>query len=60
VSDRLVDMRTPLAASEHVRIELGAGGELYVATANLTLHRPLEPTSSALLRCTSNPRKIPS
>jgi hypothetical protein len=38
VSDRLVDVRTPLAVSETVRIELGADGTMHVVTPSVTLH----------------------
>lgn len=38
MSERLVDVRTPLAASANVRIELGSDGELHVVSPRLTLH----------------------
>jgi len=38
VSDRLVDVRTPLAASEHARVELGRDGVLHVLVGAVTLH----------------------
>jgi hypothetical protein len=38
VSDSLIDVRTPLAVSQNVRIELGADGRLHVVTPQLTLH----------------------
>ena len=38
MSERLVDVRTPLAVSANVRIELGDDGALHVVTPRLTLH----------------------
>jgi len=38
VNDELIDVRTPLAVSENVRIELGNDGALHVVTPRLTLH----------------------
>jgi hypothetical protein len=38
MSDDLVDVRTPLAASRHVRVELGRDGVLHVLAGPLTLH----------------------
>jgi len=38
VKDGLIDVRTPLAVSENVRVELGENGGLHVVTALLTLH----------------------
>lgn len=38
MSDELIDVRTPLAAAEGVRVELGQRGELHVVTPTLTLH----------------------
>ena len=37
-NEKLVDVRTPLAASEHVRIELGRDGVLHVLAGPITLH----------------------
>jgi hypothetical protein len=34
----LIDVRTPLAVSENVRVELGENGSLHIVTALLTLH----------------------
>ena len=38
MKDGLIDVRTPLAVSENVRIELGNDGALHVVTPRLTLH----------------------
>jgi hypothetical protein len=38
MSDTLIDVRTPLAVSENVRVEVGGDGALHVVTALLTLH----------------------
>lgn len=38
MSDEWVDVRTPLAVSENVRVEVGDDGRLHVVTAMLTLH----------------------
>lgn len=38
MSDRLVDVRTPLAASEHARVEMGQDGVLHVLVGSVTLH----------------------
>jgi hypothetical protein len=38
MSDQLIDIRTPLAASENVRIEAGSDGVLHVHVGPLTLH----------------------
>ncbi len=38
MSDGLIDVRTPLAVSENVRVELGEDGVLHVVTGLLTLH----------------------
>ena len=38
MKDGLIDVRTPLAVSENVRVELGENGSLHVVTALLTLH----------------------
>lgn len=38
MNDELIDVRTPLAVSENVRIELGTDGALHVVTPQLTLH----------------------
>jgi hypothetical protein len=38
VSDELVDVRTPLAASRNARVELGRDGVLHVLSGPVTLH----------------------
>jgi hypothetical protein len=38
VSDQLVDVRTPLASSEHARVEIGRDGVLHVLVGAVTLH----------------------
>jgi hypothetical protein len=38
VSDKLVDVRTPLAASKHARVEIGRDGVLHVLAGPVTLH----------------------
>jgi hypothetical protein len=38
MSDRSIDVRTPLAVSENVRVEVGADGALHIVTALMTLH----------------------
>ena len=38
MKDGLIDVRTPLAVSENVRVELGENGALHVVTALITLH----------------------
>lgn len=38
MSDRLVDVRTPLATSEHARVEMGQDGVLHVLVGAVTLH----------------------
>lgn len=38
MSDTLVDVRTPLAASENVRVEVGRDGALHIVTPVVTLH----------------------
>jgi hypothetical protein len=38
VSDQLIDVRTPLAVSEHVRVEIGRDGVLHVLAGPVTLH----------------------
>jgi hypothetical protein len=38
LSERLVDVRTPLAASEHARVEMGQDGVLHVLVGSVTLH----------------------
>lgn len=38
MSDQLLDVRTPLAVSENVRIEAGSDGVLHVLMGPLTIH----------------------
>lgn len=38
MSDRLVDVRTPLASSRQTRVELGRDGILHVLAGPVTLH----------------------
>jgi hypothetical protein len=38
VSEQLIDVRTPLAVSEHVRVEIGRDGVLHVLAGPITLH----------------------
>lgn len=38
MSDPLIDVRTPLAVSEAVRVEIGGDGTLHVLLPALTLH----------------------
>lgn len=38
MSDQLIDVRTPLAVDQDVRVEIGKGGELHVVMPALTLH----------------------
>ncbi len=38
MSDQLIDVRTPLAFSENVRVEAGSDGVLHVHVGPLTLH----------------------
>jgi len=38
MSDQLIDIRTPLATSEHARVELGRDGVLHVLAGPVTLH----------------------
>jgi hypothetical protein len=38
MSDTLVDVRTPLAVSDNVRVEVGRDGSLHVVTPVMTLH----------------------
>jgi len=38
MSDQLIDVRTPLAASPHARIEVGRDGVLHVLVGSVTLH----------------------
>jgi hypothetical protein len=38
MSDRLIDVRTPLAVSEDVRVEIGGDGTLHVLLPAMTLH----------------------
>jgi hypothetical protein len=38
VSDQLLDVRTPLAVSEHARVEVGRDGVLHVLVGPITLH----------------------
>jgi hypothetical protein len=38
VSDRLIDVRTELASSEHARVERGGDGVLHVLVGAVTLH----------------------
>jgi hypothetical protein len=38
MSDRLIDVRTPLAASSNARVELGRDGVLHVLAGPVTLH----------------------
>jgi hypothetical protein len=38
VSDELIDVRTPLAASKHTRVEIGRDGVLHVLAGPVTLH----------------------
>jgi hypothetical protein len=38
VSEDLVDIRTPLAASPHARVEIGRDGVLHVLAGPVTLH----------------------
>ena len=38
MSDQLIDVRTPLAVSEDVRVEIGGDGTLHVLLPSLTLH----------------------
>ena len=38
MNDDLVDVRTPLAVSPHVRVELGRDGTLHVLAGPITLH----------------------
>lgn len=38
MSDKLIDVRTPLAAAEGVRVEVGRDGASYVVMPALTLH----------------------
>lgn len=69
MSDRLIDVRTPLAVSQNVRVELGRDGGLHVVTAMLTLHLPraqCEELTTTLARALvrlhklNAPRKRPS
>ena len=38
MSDKLIDVRTPLAMDQDVRVEIGNSGEMYVVMPALTLH----------------------
>lgn len=38
MSDELIDIRTPLAASKNARVELGRDGVLHVLAGPVTLH----------------------
>lgn len=38
MNDRLIDVRTPLAASRNARVEVGRDGVLHVLVGPLTLH----------------------
>jgi hypothetical protein len=38
VKDDLIDIRTPLAASRHARVEIGMDGVLHVLAGPVTLH----------------------
>lgn len=38
MSDELVDVRTPLAASAHARLEIGKDGVLHLLVGPVTLH----------------------
>jgi hypothetical protein len=38
MSDRLIDVRTPLAVSEDVRVEIGGDGTMHVLLPAITLH----------------------
>lgn len=38
MSHDLIDVRTPLAASKHARVEIGEDGVLHVLVGPLTLH----------------------
>jgi hypothetical protein len=38
MSDQLIDVRTPLAVSENVRVEAGSDGVLHVHVGPLTIH----------------------
>ncbi len=38
MSDQLVDIRTPLAVSEHTRVEVGQDGVLHVLAGPVTIH----------------------
>lgn len=38
MSDRLIDVRTPLAVSDDVRVEIGGDGTLHVLLPALTVH----------------------
>ena len=38
MSDKLIDVRTPLAVSENVRIEVGQDGGVHILTSVMTLH----------------------
>jgi hypothetical protein len=38
MSERLIDVRTPLAASSNARVELGRDGVLHVLAGPVTLH----------------------
>ncbi|HET6339394.1 MAG TPA: hypothetical protein VFG30_39535 [Polyangiales bacterium] len=69
MSDSSIDVRTPLAVSENVRVELGRDGGLHVVTAMLTLHLPraqCEELTTTLARALvrlhklNAPRKRPS
>ncbi|MET0389399.1 MAG: hypothetical protein ABW321_25720 [Polyangiales bacterium] len=38
MSDKLIDVRTPLAASDDMRVEIGRDGLMYVVTPSVSLH----------------------
>jgi hypothetical protein len=38
MSDELIDVRTPLAVSDNVRVEVGRDGGLHIVSALVTLH----------------------
>lgn len=63
MSDRLIDVRTPLSVSENVRVELGADGTLYLVAPHVTLHleRDLgEELATTLARAVVRLRKLDS
>jgi hypothetical protein len=69
MSDSLIDVRTPLAVSENVRVELGRDGGLHIVTSMLRLKLPrahCEELTTTLARALvrlhklNAPRKRPS